>query len=66
MSNSIRRVTLEIETSNGEYHKLVVAQPAPIGDNPRFMAQQLDSAIAELRGRADELMETYGSQVQPA
>lgn len=64
--NHIASVTLTIETNNGEMHKLVVAKPGPFGDNPRFMAQQLATAMDELHRRADDVIETYGSQIRSA
>lgn len=66
MINSIRRVTLTIETDRGEIHTLVVDEPEPRGGNPRFLSKQLDTAVSSLQEHADKILETYAHQVRTA
>jgi len=62
--NHVERVTLTVELGNGDMHKMVVHAPGPQGSNPRFMGQQLASALDDLARRAHETLETHASQIQ--
>lgn len=63
----IRYVTVTIDTDDGESHALRCIKPDPRGDNPRFMVQQFDTAMAELleRGRAT-IRTLHGEQLEKA
>ena len=50
--SAVRKVTLIVETSDGESHTHVVKDPSPQGGNPAFMGQQLQDALDTLTLRS--------------
>lgn len=63
--NAVTRVTVYIQTVSGEEHTLIARRPAPGGNDPAFMSQQLQSALAQLGERGHRVIEAaYGTQVR--
>lgn len=60
----ITEVSITIKSSNGETHTLIESMPAPFGDNPAFMGQQLETALSNLGTRGHGLVGAmYGKQI---
>jgi hypothetical protein len=63
---NISKVTLEIETSEGDVLKFVMDKPTPNGGNPAYMNRQLETAVDELSRRGHKSLEIFGKQYTPA
>jgi hypothetical protein len=62
-SNRVERVTVIIQMGSGEKHELIMAEPTPRGDNPRFVRQQIASALRDLAPTFDRIASIYGDQI---
>lgn len=47
----IEKVTATVEFDDGGSHTFVIHQPDPVGGNPRYLTQQLDRALDDIRTR---------------
>jgi hypothetical protein len=62
-SNHVREVRVHAIMEDGETHTVIAHEPGPTGDNPRYIAQQFEAAMAELSPRLRHLAELYGDQI---
>jgi len=63
-SNHVEQVTVTVTLANGEQHTLTSNRPGPQGDNPRFLAQQIEAGMSDLGARLDRLADIYEDQVR--
>lgn len=59
---NIDKVTLKIETNEGDVLQFVSTFPHPQGGNPRFMNRQLETAVDYLSQRGQKAIEVFGKQ----
>lgn len=62
--NHVEQVTVTLTLASGDQHTLTIHRPGPAGDNPRFLAQQIDAALEGLGERLHHLADMYAPQIR--
>jgi hypothetical protein len=60
----ITRVVIRAELSDGTVLEMHETRPSPCGDNPRYLARQLDSGVTNVAHRLEMAVTgAYGEQI---
>lgn len=60
----VERVMLTIHLADGSAHTIVSDQPAPQGDNPAYLSQQVEEGVRLAGERMLKVVEAYGPQIR--
>lgn len=61
----VTHIVTTVHLDDGSAHTIVSDQPAPQGDNPAYLAQQVVTGLQVATERLVKVVETYGPQIRP-